>query len=171
MSCFWYILDLVESYREKCKFLNPERKVLFHVHRKSMLLLLSLMVLLFEGSLVMLLLMASVDITIWSMSVDDAVCGKSEDGIVFGKASDGAVGGKSVRRLWYPASTVREPLTGIAARPDTKMLIRSLHGIRSGLLGLFKGWSKEGRSSKWNQWCDDVWYWNGKLGSNLFANL
>ena len=115
--------------------------------------------------------MASVDITIWSMSVDDAVCGKSEDGIVFGKASDGAVGGKSVRRLWYPASTVREPLTGIAARPDTKMLIRSLHGIRSGLLGLFKGWSKEGRSPMWNRWCDDVWYWNGKLGFNLFANL
>ena len=73
------------------------------------------------------------------MSVDVAVCGISEDGIVFGKAGNSAVGGKSVRRLWYLAWTVREPVTGIVAQPDTKMLLRSLCSIRSSLLALFKG--------------------------------
>ena len=86
------------------------------------------------------------DVAVWSES--DDVGGKSNDGIVFGKAVDRAVGGKSVGRLWYLVRTMREPLTGIVARPDTKMLVRSLRGghIRSSLLGLFMGSSKEGRS-------------------------
>ena len=187
MPCFWHMLDFVESYSQKSKFINPERKVLFHVWTPSPV---DAATLTFDGTAVwtesddVAVGGRSVDITIWSVSVDVAVCGISDvTGVslmillfvpnlkmVFGKAGDDAVGGKSVRCFRYLAWTVREPLTGIAARPDTKMLIRSLCSIPSSLLGLFKGWSKDGRSLMWNRWCDVVWYWNGKLGFNLFAN-